>query len=147
MMSELMGQHRFDLIRRIVLKQSVSQNDASRRSQPGKRGICLFALLRQMPFVNATDPGSGALAQSHQAQLQIFIMQRLKFIEDGKQQDRSQLRHQDRNPQKSDPRHQPPMCREIANDQIEQLDQACTQNRSQYQTFDFIPNPRSQLLI
>ena len=93
--SEFVGQHRFDLFRRVVVEQRVGQNDAAGRAQSGKSRIRLLAFFRKLPAVDAAHPRPGALAQHHQAPPQVFIIERLELIEDGEEHDRRQLSQKD----------------------------------------------------
>ena len=65
MMSELVGEHCFNLIVRVILQQRVSENDSARISQSCERRVRFLAFFRQLPFINPTHAGSRALTQLH----------------------------------------------------------------------------------
>ena len=87
-MSEFVRQDGFNLVGGVVVEQGVRQDDASRIAEAGERRIGLLALFRQSPAVDAANPRPGALAEHDQPAFQLFVVQRLKLIEDGKQHDR-----------------------------------------------------------
>src|SRR5215470_14414398 len=91
MMPKFMRKHGFDFVRRVVVEKRIGQNDPASVAQSGKCSVRFLAFLGKSPFIYATHLRTGPLTQSHQPELQFFILQWLKLVEDWEQHDWSQL--------------------------------------------------------
>src|SRR6266702_2779700 len=142
-----MGEHCLNLIRRIVLQQRVGQNDAAGCPQPGKRGIGLLALFRELPLIDAAHARAGAFTQPHQPLAQLIVFQRIEFIKQREEHHRRNLGEKYHERDEDGPGDKPPNLRIEADGEVKKLDQNGVENQADEESLDFIGNPATQLLI
>src|SRR4029077_3987727 len=146
LMAEFVGEYGFDLVGRVIVEQCVGENDSSRAAQAGECGIGLLALLRQFPAIDSADLRAGALAEHNEAPFQIFVVERLEFVEDGEQENRGELREQYEQAHEQGPSQEPPVLRPLPDREIQQLDHYGAQNQADQESLDVVPQPRAEPL-
>src|SRR5208282_3174813 len=114
MMAEFVSEHGFDFVVRVVVEQSVGENDAAGGAESGEGGVGLFAFLGKMPLVDAAHARAGAFTENDQAALEFFIFERFELVKNWKQHNRRELREQHDESEENDPGDDPPVLRSLA---------------------------------
>ena len=90
-MCDLVREHDFDLLIRVLGQHGVRHEDAPRRPKTGQRRVRLLRLVAQAPFVRAKHAGAGALGEREQPRAQRFAIERLQPVEERQQQNRRKV--------------------------------------------------------
>src|SRR5678816_1059793 len=118
-MPQLVSEHRFDLIGRIVIEQSVCKNNSTSCSETGERSVRLLTFFGKMPLINPTHTRACTLSKPRKPLLKILVVERFEFIKNREENYRRNLRKQHEESQKDSPCNQPPMFRRLPNDEIQ----------------------------
>ena len=111
MVSQLMGQHDFNLIVRVVGQERVRHKNSSGAEESNERRVGMSGLLGEAPLVDAEHGGTSAVHQGLQTNPERSPFDRRAPIHQRKQQDRAQMVQADDREREDESRDNPPAVR------------------------------------